>query len=307
MLELSDYVEVLKRRKWILVIWLVVGLLGAGITFLVMPKVYRSNTLILVESQKVPTDYIKPMAVDSIESRIITIQQQILSRTLLQKIIEEYTLYPDELRRQAIDDVIDMMRRDIKITTVDDRFHRNIQAFTISYDGEDPMLVMQVTNKLAALFIGENLKVREQLVEGTTEFLDQELRRVKEKLDLQEAEISRYKQKYVGQLPQQSETLLRTLDRLNMELQTQTDMLRMLNERRDIMRDALESSVGNPGGVVHISPKGRLRQLKEQLSQMLAEYKESYPDVARIRREITDLEVRLARGRLPKTWMRISW
>jgi len=296
MLELSDYVEVLKRRKWILVIWLVVGLLGAGITFLVMPKVYRSNTLILVESQKLPTDYIKPMSVDSIESRIITIQQQILSRTLLQKIIEEYTLYPDELRRQPIEDVIDMMRRDIKITTVDDRFHRNIQAFTISFDGYDPMLVMQVTNKLAALFIGENLKVREQLVEGTSEFLDQELRRVKEKLDLQEAEVSRYKQKYVGQLPQQSETLLRTLDRLNMELQTTTDMLRMLDERRDIMRDALESSVGNPGGVVHISPKGRLRQLKEQLSQMLAEYKESYPDVARIRREIKDLEVRLARG-----------
>ncbi|HEX3204204.1 MAG TPA: Wzz/FepE/Etk N-terminal domain-containing protein, partial [Nitrospiraceae bacterium] len=228
MLELSDYLEVLKRRKWILVIWLVVGLLGAGITFLVMPKVYRSNTLILVESQKVPTDYIKPMAVDSIESRIITIQQQILSRTLLQKIIEEYSLYPDELRRQPIEDVVDLMRRDIKITTVDDRMHRNIQAFTISYDGYDPLLVMQVTNKLAAMFIGENLKVREQLVEGTSEFLDQELRRVKERLDLQEAEISRYKQKYVGQLPQQSETLLRTLDRLNMELQTQTDMLRML-------------------------------------------------------------------------------
>jgi len=296
MLELSDYLEVLKRRKWILVIWLVVGLLGAGITFLVMPKVYRSNTLILVESQKVPTDYIKPMAVDSIESRIITIQQQILSRTLLQKIIEEYSLYPDELRRQPIEDVIELMRRDIKITTVDDRMHRNIQAFTISYDGYDPLLVMQVTNKLAAMFIGENLKVREQLVEGTSEFLDQELRRVKERLDLQEAEISRYKQKYVGQLPQQSETLLRNLDRLNMELQTQTDMLRMLSERRDIMRDALESSVNNPGGVVHISPKGRLRQLKEQLSQLLAEYKETYPDVARIRREIKDLEVRLARG-----------
>src|SRR5689334_17826756 len=164
MLELSDYLEVLKRRKWILVIWLVVGLLGAGITFLVMPKVYRSNTLILVESQKVPTDYIKPMAVDSIESRIITIQQQILSRTLLQKIIEEYSLYPDELRRQPIEDVIELMRRDIKITTVDDRMHRNIQAFTISYDGYDPLLVMQVTNKLAAMFIGENLKVREQLV-----------------------------------------------------------------------------------------------------------------------------------------------
>src|SRR5215217_1640684 len=132
MLELSDYLEVLKRRKWVILAWLVAGLVGAGVAFLLLPKVYRSSTLILVESQKVPTDYIKPMAVDTIEERLIAIQQQILSRTLLQKIIEEFHVYDDELKRQPLEDVIDLMRRDIKITMVDDRFHRNIQAFTIS-------------------------------------------------------------------------------------------------------------------------------------------------------------------------------
>ena len=113
------------------------------------------------------------MAVDTIEERLIAIQQQILSRTLLQKIIEEFHVYDDDLKRQPLEDVIDLMRRDIKITMVDDRFHRNIQAFTISFDSSEPMLAKQVTNKLATLFIGENLKVREQLVEGTSEFLEQ--------------------------------------------------------------------------------------------------------------------------------------
>lgn len=296
MLEFADYLDVLKRRKWIVLLWLIVGLVGAAVAFVFMPKVYRSSTLILVESQKVPTDYIKPMAVDTIEERLITIQQQILSRTLLQKIIEEFHLYADELKRQPLDDVVDLMRRDIKVTTVDDRMHRNIQAFTISYDGYDPLLVMQVTNKLASLFIGENLKVREQLVEGTSEFLDQELLRVKDKLDRQEAEITAYKQKHMGQLPQQSEAMLRTLDRLNIELQTQHDMLRMLVERREIMRDAIESTSGSPGAVIHLSPKARLRQLREQLAQLLAEYKDTYPDVLRLRREIKDLETRIARG-----------
>ncbi|HET9130030.1 MAG TPA: Wzz/FepE/Etk N-terminal domain-containing protein, partial [Terriglobia bacterium] len=256
MLEFADYFDVLKKRKWVLLVWIVVGLVGAGVAFLLLPKVYRSSTLILVESQKVPTDYIKPMAVDTIEERLIAIQQQILSRTLLQKIIEEFHVYDDELKRQPLEDVIDLMRRDIKITMVDDRFHRNIQAFTISYDSDVPALAMQVTNKLAALFIGENLKVREQLVEGTSEFLEQELFRVKEKLDRQEAEISQYKQKHIGQLPQQEEAMFRTLDRLTMELQTQNDMLRMLVERKEIMHDAIETSAGTPGGVVHLSPKG---------------------------------------------------
>ncbi|HEU4771297.1 MAG TPA: Wzz/FepE/Etk N-terminal domain-containing protein, partial [Candidatus Udaeobacter sp.] len=69
MLEFADYFDVLKKRKWVLLVWLVVGLVGAGVAFLLLPKVYRSSTLILVESQKVPTDYIKPMAVDTIEER----------------------------------------------------------------------------------------------------------------------------------------------------------------------------------------------------------------------------------------------
>jgi ATPases involved in chromosome partitioning len=296
MLEFADYFDVLKKRKWVLLVWLVVGLVGAGVAFLLLPKVYRSSTLVLVESQKVPTDYIKPMAVDTIEERLIAIQQQILSRTLLQKIIEEFHVYDDELKRQALEDVIDLMRRDIKITMVDDRFHRNIQAFTISYDSDQPALAMQVTNKLASLFIGENLKVREQLVEGTSEFLDGELQRVKERLDKQEAEISLYKQKHIGQLPQQEEAMFRTLDRLTMEMQTQNDMLRMLVERKEIMRDAIETSAGATGGVVHLSPKGRLRQLREQLAQLLSEYKDTYPDVLRVKREIKDLEARVARG-----------
>jgi polysaccharide biosynthesis transport protein len=296
MLEFADYFDVLKKRKWVLLVWLVVGLIGAGVAFLLLPKVYRSSTLVLVESQKVPTDYIKPMAVDTIEERLIAIQQQILSRTLLQKIIEEFHVYDDELKRQALEDVIDLMRRDIKITMVDDRFHRNIQAFTISYDSDQPALAMQVTNKLASLFIGENLKVREQLVEGTSEFLDGELQRVKERLDKQEAEISLYKQKHIGQLPQQEEAMFRTLDRLTMEMQTQNDMLRMLVERKEIMRDAIETSAGATGGVVHLSPKGRLRQLREQQAQLLSEYKDTYPDVLRVKREIKDLEARVARG-----------
>ena len=296
MLEFADYFDVLKKRKWVLLVWLVVGLIGAGVAFLLLPKVYRSSTLILVESQKVPTDYIKPMAVDTIEERLIAIQQQIMSRTLLQKIIEEFHVYDDELKRQPLEDVIDLMRRNIKITMVDDRFHRNIQAFTISYDSDQPALAMQVTNKLASLFIGENLKVREQLVEGTSDFLEGELYRLKERLDRQEAEISLYKQKHIGQLPQQEEAMFRTLDRLTMELQTQNDMLRMLVERKEIMRDAVETSAGATGGVIHLSPKGRLRQLREQLAQLLSEYKDTYPDVLRVKREIKDLEARVARG-----------
>ncbi len=103
-LEMSDYLELLRRRVWMVLACLLVGLLGAGVVFLVIPKTYRSSTLILVESQKVPTDFIKPVTVDTIEERLISIQQQIFSRTLLRKIIEEFGLYKDRLARQPLED-----------------------------------------------------------------------------------------------------------------------------------------------------------------------------------------------------------
>src|SRR5712691_3677964 len=297
-LEMSDYLELLRRRVWMVLACLLVGLLGAGAVYLVMPKVYRSSTLILVESQKVPTDFIKPVTVDTIEERLISIQQQIFSRTLLQKIIEEFGLYQDELKRKPLEDVIEDMRKDIKVTTIDDRLRRNIQAFTIAYEGNDPQTVMKVTNKLASLFIEENLRVREQLVEGTTKFLEHELLKVKEKLDIQEKQISEYKMKYMGEMPAQVEANLRTLDRLQMELQNANETVRLAEEKREILRDALHDPRG--GSLTPGAPDNplsvELQHQRARLVQLRSEYKETYPDVVETERQIQDLEKQLAIG-----------
>ena len=297
-LDVSDYLEILRRRIGVQLVCLLVGLVGAGVVFLVVPKVYRSSTLILVESQKVPIEFIKPVTVDTIEERLISIQQQIFSRTLLQKIIEEFGLYKDDLKSKPLEDVIEDMRKDMKVTTETDRLRRNIQAFTIAYEGNEPLTVMKVTNKLAALFIEENLKVREQLVEGTTEFLEQELQGGKEKLDLQEKQISEYKNKYMGQLPQQIEANLRTLDRLQFDLQNVTETMRMAEEKREIMRDALNDPTGavaTPGAPAS-SLSVHLQQLRARLMQLQSEYKDTYPDVVETKRQVQELEAKLAGG-----------
>src|SRR5713226_3991107 len=274
-LEMSDYLEILRRRVWMVLACLLVGLLGAGVAFLVIPKTYRSSTLILVESQKVPTDFIKPVTVDTIEERLISIQQQIFSRTLLRKIIEEFGLYQDKLVREPLEDVIEDMRKDIKVKTIDDRLQRNIQAFTIAYEGVDPLMVMKVTNKLAALFIEENLRVREQLIEGTSEFLDHELQIVREKLVLQEKQISEYKMRYKGELPAQVDANLRTLDRLQMELQNANETVRMAEEKREILRDALNDPRGGllTPGVPDNPLSVELQRLRARLVQLRSEYK----------------------------------
>lgn len=298
MLEVMDYLAILRRRKWETLACLVIGLVGAAAVFVAMPKTYRSSTLILVESQKVPIELIKPVTVDTIEERLISIQQQILSRTLLQRIIEEFGLYKSQLESDPLENVIEDMRKRIKVDTVENRNRRNTQAFTIAYEGERPTLVMQVTNKLGALFIEENLKVREQLVEGASEFFEQELQGLREKLDIQEKQISEFKQKYMGQLPEQMEANMRKLDRLQMEVQSANDAVRMAEEKREILLDAIKHPgtmmiPGVSGSPSAQSPQGRLQQLRAYLMQLQSEYKETYPDVIQTKRQIQELEAQL--------------
>jgi uncharacterized protein involved in exopolysaccharide biosynthesis len=181
-LTLTDYWQIAVRKKWLILGCVLFAAIIAGVLCYVLPKSYRSSTLILVENQKVPEDYVKATVIGSIEQRLTMIQQQVMSRTLLTSVIDEFKLYQDDIREGGMESVIESLRKSIKVETVGaggSSGMKGIEAFTISFGHEDPKMAMKVTARLASLFIEENLKVREQLAEGTSEFLDQELQLAK--------------------------------------------------------------------------------------------------------------------------------
>jgi uncharacterized protein involved in exopolysaccharide biosynthesis len=212
------------RRKWLVISSILAGVAVAGVLCQVLPKSYRSSTLILIESQKIPDDYVKGIGGASIEERLTLIQQEVMSRTLLSQTIEEFKLYEGQVDQKGLDSTIEGMRKAIKVEKVGTTGARgkSIEAITISFSHENPMTAMKVTAKLASLFVDENLKVREQLVTGVSEFLERELHDAQKALEAQEQAISQYKSKYIGLLPQQMDANLRALDRLQMNL-TATD------------------------------------------------------------------------------------
>ena len=162
-LPLEHYLRLLMHRKWwALGVWLLVSL-GTAVVAHRLPDIYTSETLILVDPQKVPESYVKPTVTGDVRSRLGTLSQQILSTTRLQTIIETLNLYPEERsKKMAREDVINRMKADISVRVVTDfTAGQDLQAFRIVYSGKDPRLVAQVTNQLASQFISENLKVRE--------------------------------------------------------------------------------------------------------------------------------------------------
>lgn len=312
-----DYLGMVWRQKVWIVLPLIGGILIAGILIVKLPKIYRSSTLILVEAQKVPEEYVKSAVSGTVEGRLSTIQQQIMSRSLIEKIINKFGLYPENSNGVITEEAISRMRSNIEVRTTVAR-NNNIEAFSVSFQGRDPVMVMNVTNELASLFIEENLKIREQMVEGTTEFLDNELKNLKETLERQEARIGEFKRMNMGELPQQLEANLRSLDRIQSDLLatqlakrsaqdrklvlektielTRQRIEKAANQEREVDDQVfLESGIAPPIAERPPSPQMlKLIQKKMDLAQLQTEYKESYPDIIMLKREIQELEDQVA-------------
>jgi uncharacterized protein involved in exopolysaccharide biosynthesis len=274
--NIHDYKEIFLRQVWFFIIPFVIILAGTGLYVNLVPKQYKATTLIQVTSQKIPTDYVRPTVTSGIEERLQSIGQEIMSRTRLEQIIKELNLYPEEVKSSKMEGIVAMMQKDIEVPIKG----RAGGYFNISYTGRNPQIVAQVTNKLASLFIEENLNLREQRVQETSEFLSLELKATKAKLEEQETIITDFKRRFFGELPEQRDANLRVLERLQARL---AEIQALIPDRP-------------------LSQEIKLAQLKNNLEDLRMKYTEKHPDVLILKKKIAELgkEVKQANLRREK-------
>lgn len=297
-MDIQDYLEILLRRKWLIILPVIIFIIGGIVYALKSPKLYQASTLILIQRQKVPESYVKPTVTNPIGERLHTISQQIMSRTRLEMIIDEFNLYPKMRQTLFLEEVVEIMRKDVNLQV------RGKDSFQLFYQGKVPLLVAKVANKLASLFIEENLKVREELAEGTTEFLNRELNRVKKRLVEQEEALRSYKEKHMGALPEQLNANLHSLDRLQLQYQSLITSLERAKERKILLQGQIsqisamdsqaivveeDEGVADDGAISTFEPP-RLHELRQMLVNLQARYTEKHPDVVRIKNEIKKIE-----------------
>jgi polysaccharide chain length determinant protein (PEP-CTERM system associated) len=261
---------------------------------LFIPKTYRSTTTILVEPQKIPKDYVKPTVTITVEDRLRTITQQIMSPSRLRKVLYKVGLVSDMSNRNLVKRLISTTQKNIKVDV------GGKESFKITFTGKNPIMVMKITNQVTSLFIEENLKLSEQQAQSTTEFLSSELHNVARQLKEQEEKRQIFKQKYMGELPDQLEANLRTLDRLQMQLQTTRGLLKDSRNQAIILEQQMameEKKISNEKNIIapeqQDSISGQLHDLKEQLSLALNRYSADWPAVKRLKSKIADLEAQL--------------
>jgi polysaccharide chain length determinant protein (PEP-CTERM system associated) len=285
---------VLKRKYWIIIPFLV-SLLGGLGYFLKAPKVYEAETLILVQPQRVPEDYVRPIVAASVEDRLRTISQQVTSRTNLERIIEEYDLRREYAQGLGIDTLVAAVRKNIRIDVKGGGRGRETSTFTIAFQGKDPQTVMRVTNALASNFISENLKIREEQALGTSVFLADELESVRKQLLEKEQELKDYRARYMGGLPEQLQTNLSILERLERRIAQLNSSLRDAENRKILLQTQIsEREKAVSENMMMSSPEGGgkrdLQSLRNELAALEARYTSRHPDVIRLRETITTLE-----------------
>lgn len=294
--------RMLWKRKWIIAaVWLAVTAAGVAVVRRI-PPLYKAEAVILVDSQKIPENFVSSTVRSGVQDRFATITQQIQSSTQLNAIIESFNLYAQQRQKRFPEEILEMMRKDITITP-ERGWSGGPGAFRIGYQGPDPVIVARVANRIANLYIEENFKHREVQAEGTSEFLDAQLSEAKKRLDELEAAVSSYKLKHNGELPEQENALNGRLARLQIELEANRDAINRAQESSVLLENAVSMAeqtlaaqmraAERAAGAASSAPEAarplaarRSELLQAQLESLRVRYSEEHPDIKRLQLEL---------------------
>lgn len=314
---LDEYLEILRRRMWYIIIPFVLVMVGASIYAIIAPREYKASTLVLVSPQSVPEDFVHATVTSRVEERLQSIAQEVMSRTRLETIMTEFRLYEKERKNLSKEEVVELMRKNIQVELPTKKDERG--SFAISFISDNPNTAMAVANRLSSLFIEENLKIREQQASGTTEFLTNELAASKAKLDQMEASVTQYKRRFMGGLPEQRDTNLKILDQMQNQNQRISESIRAAEDRKLFIQKQLtdmdmpasmpvaagsgkdsQSSIKpsltqkDAGSAVAADTGGTYEtkkdKLKRELEDLRTKYTDNHPDVLAMKKKLADLE-----------------
>jgi polysaccharide chain length determinant protein (PEP-CTERM system associated) len=294
----DEIIRITLRRKWLIILPLLAGTAAGVVVFRKMPKLYRSETLIMVVPQRIPDTYVKSTVTATVQDRLTSISDQIMSRSRLERIILDLDLYGEMRANGIMEDVVQRMRSDIK-ASVDGK-----ESFRVTYISREPNTAQKVTERLASLYIEENLRDRENLAESTNQFLESQLEDAKRRLIEHEKKLEEYRRTHSGQLPSQLQTNLQVIQNAQLQLQSVSESINRSRERRLLLERQLADAQALPIAVIQpgvapvnsetVTPTAaqQLETAQARLELVRLRYTEDHPDVKSLQRTIAELKIK---------------
>ena len=296
--QLRDYLDLARRRKWWIVLSATAIFVATVVAVFRMPNVYRSETVILVDPQKVPDNYVPSTVSGGFADRLTTIRQLATSPTRLRALIDKLNLYP-QLGTADPEAAVAAMQRNINVDVADAGGQR-LSAFKITFFSRVPEVAANVANELAAMVIQDNVKARQLAATGAEEFLDNQLQETKKQLEDKENEVQRIKTQYVLDLPESKQFHLEALNSLRNQLsasqdrvnQDKQEMVYLQSTGNNLPPPTVDLDSTDPASSSPYSPN--IQKDQARLAELQARYGPQFPDVRKLQNEIANLKAKSA-------------
>jgi polysaccharide chain length determinant protein (PEP-CTERM system associated) len=302
------------RRRWIIVVSLIAGVYVALVVSSRLKDMYQSEMLIQVVPQRVPDSYVRSTVTMRTEDRLNSLSKQVMSRTELERLIEQMNLYPVERRLKPMQDVVQAMRAKIELEVVrSQRDTRETDAFYIRFTYPDREVATRVTERLGALFINVNAQDRGDQARATSSFLQTQLAEARSRLEATEHKLEQFREKNAGRLPTQLDSNIQAIRGTQMELQALVESHARDRDRKLMLERLYNDAQVEPPTAVPPAPPAapagppadavvpagvtaqqQFAAAKEQLTRLEFRLKPEHPDIVRTKRLIRDLEIRVS-------------
>jgi polysaccharide chain length determinant protein (PEP-CTERM system associated) len=300
-LTAADYMAML-RRRWVLIV--VLALVGGPVAYGVsrfLPDRYKSQTLVLVERPSVPEKIVASLDTEDLAQRLSSMQQQILSRSRLEPIINQFGLYSNDTNKVPMEDLVERLQKAIEVTPVlpmAQTQSRELPGFYVNVTLGNARTAQQVCTAVTSMFIEENLRLRQQHSEDTTQFLVHQLAEAKANLDEQDEKLAAFKSHYLGSLPEQEQMNLNLLSNMTSQLDAATQALARAQQDKSFAESMLTQQIAawqaTQTGRSPETLEQQLAALQTQLATLQSRYTDDYPDVIKVKNDIAALKKQIA-------------
>jgi Uncharacterized protein involved in exopolysaccharide biosynthesis len=315
-MEQGDYLDILRRRKWMILFSVLTILFGATVYCVLTPDQYRSVVKIRVIPPAVSEGMVRSNLDISTDARLMIIRQDIRSKPRLLGLINEIGISTLGFNGMSADAMLGTMRG--RIIVGDDNDPKKKQnpdtknaldpnMFILSFDHENPQVAKDVASRISSIIVDENVKSREVATQGTTEFLTSQVQETQKKLVQHEEKMKRYKLQYGGELPQQEMASLNRATRLQDQIKNNSDAIARLEDRKILLKSqfsaaenatkALASANKDGNGESYDLEESLLADLavrRQKLEELNTKYTLLHPAAVQARTEIAQLEARIA-------------
>jgi polysaccharide chain length determinant protein (PEP-CTERM system associated) len=306
----EDIVQIVRRRLWLLplpIVTLFVALLYSAS----LPDVFQADMLIAIVPQRIPSEFVRSTVTLRTEERLDAITVQIMSRTVLEPLINEFDLYPEDRVRLPLEDVVQLMRNGIKIEIERTRPGApEATAFHVRFTYPDAALAARVTQRLGSIFVDQNVRDRSALALATDDFLQVQLQEARARLETQEKRVEAFREKHGNELPTQLQSNIGAIQNAQLQIQAVVEAIARDRDRK-LMLERLYQEAQNepppaaapasvagpqPAGALQTpaAPQQQLAAARTLLASLEMRLTPEHPDIVRTKRLIADLEPKVA-------------